>query len=319
MSTTGAKRILVVEEAGDVLNATCAILESDGYRVLPAGEPDTAVAMAQRESPSVVVARAARAADEQHLLAQLRGEPSTRLIPVILLGPDGDVDRRARALHDGANDYIAWPFQDVEFLARVGVAVRIKTMFDTLRLKGEQLARLSLVDEMTGLYNRRFIQRRLAEELARARRYHLPLSCLMMDLDRFKVVNDTYGHLVGDAVLRQFGHLMRDTVRSVDIVARYGGEEFAIVSPQTGAVGAVTLAERIRQRIARHEFDIGEGRVIGCTLSVGVASCDDPQSIEPEALLTQADEALYRAKQRGRNCVELLSAGTPLLTLDKAA
>jgi diguanylate cyclase (GGDEF)-like protein len=143
---------------------------------------------------------------------------------------------------------------------------------------------------------------KLEAEFGRVQRYGVSLSILMVDVDRFKTINDTFGHLTGDGVLKQLGELLRREVRTVDVVARYGGEEFVIVLPETGLDGAMSFAERIRARVARHEFPNADAP-LSATVSVGVAAVPPAEIGSPEGLIALADEALYRAKNEGRNLV----------------
>jgi len=162
----------------------------------------------------------------------------------------------------------------------------------------------NIIDALTGVYNRRYIERRLREELARARRFETPLSVLLLDIDHFKQVNDTYGHQAGDLVLAQVGNLMHQSVREADIVARYGGEEFLIIAPNTAAFNATAIASRLLTGIGSHEFTVPDSRgrrqVVRITVSIGltdVGSGDD----EVIKCVSRADEALYQAKHEGRN------------------
>lgn len=161
---------------------------------------------------------------------------------------------------------------------------------------------LATIDPLTGCLNRRALVESLEQELERARRYEFPVTVLMIDLDRFKAINDTRGHLVGDAVLRQLGDLLRREARSVDLVARYGGEEFVIVLPNTASPGGLTFAERLRARIAGHDF-APDLEPLSLTVSIGVATFPAVGGESVEALLAAADQALYRAKHEGRNLV----------------
>jgi len=166
----------------------------------------------------------------------------------------------------------------------------------------------SSTDPLIGIYNRRYLDRRLNEEVARARRYALPLSVLLLDIDHFKRINDTYGHLVGDAVLNHLGKLLSQTIRSTDIVARYGGEEFLILAPNTSPSSAAVLAERLRQHIEAHELvvagELNKRQEIRITVSLGVAGLSR-EVADSRSLVRNADQALYRAKQEGRNRVVL--------------
>ncbi|MFH1539244.1 MAG: sensor domain-containing diguanylate cyclase [bacterium] len=169
----------------------------------------------------------------------------------------------------------------------------------------EQNRRLSLTDTLTGLHNHGHFQEKLDEEIERARRYRRPLSLLMIDVDHFKRVNDRFGHLRGDAVLREFAHLMRGNLRSVDFSARYGGEEFAAILPETTAPEARIVAERLRNMIEGHAFPLGDsGRTIRTTISVGVSSVGEKIRDKAE-LIDRADRALYLAKSAGRNRVRI--------------
>jgi two-component system cell cycle response regulator len=161
---------------------------------------------------------------------------------------------------------------------------------------------LASTDALTGCLNRRALLEKLEQELDRARRYEFPVTILMIDLDRFKAVNDSLGHLVGDAVLRQLGELLRREVRSVDLVARYGGEEFVVLLPNTAVDGGLSFAERLRDRVARHDFTSGLAP-LALTVSIGVATFPATPGQTVDELLAAADQALYRAKHDGRNLV----------------
>jgi two-component system, cell cycle response regulator len=171
------------------------------------------------------------------------------------------------------------------------------------RADNERLEALAHVDPLTQLLNRRALIVKLVAELERVRRYNAPLSVLMIDVDHFKLVNDTHGHLAGDQVLEAIGTLLSRAARTVDTVARYGGEEFAIVLPETGEQGAVAFAERLRTKIETNPFAIGRGQDLHLTISVGVTTFPGAAGNTAEDLLDSADQALYRAKQDGRNLV----------------
>jgi len=175
-----------------------------------------------------------------------------------------------------------------------------------------RLMRSGFTDVLTGWYNRRYLQTRLGEELARARRHGTTLTCLMLDIDHFKRVNDSYGHAAGDSVLREVAHRIESEVRASDIAARYGGEEFVILLPETQTGSGERLAERIRRAVAREPFDIGKGRQIDVTASIGIATVapgrdDADLKTLGDALIARADVALYRAKAAGRNALAISS------------
>ncbi len=169
------------------------------------------------------------------------------------------------------------------------------------------LEELSVTDALTGIANRRQLEWRLTEEIERARRYQYPLTTLMVDIDHFKQVNDTYGHQVGDAVLQKVVQRMRQSLRRTDFLARYGGEEFLVLAPQTPMERALTLAERLCHAIASKPIAVNENLLIPITVSVGVAVFPQHAQNERE-LINTVDIALYRAKQEGRNCVRMFEA-----------
>jgi diguanylate cyclase (GGDEF)-like protein len=165
-----------------------------------------------------------------------------------------------------------------------------------------QLQQLAHTDEATGLFNKRRLFEQLQAEIARARRYGEILSCLMLDIDQFKQVNDTHGHQAGDEVLRQFGDVLRQSLRVTDFVARYGGEEFTVLLPRTDGSGAWRVAENLRSTLKKHEFVIPSCR-IHLTVSIGIACCTKFDKLDAQQIILRADNALYRAKESGRDRV----------------
>jgi two-component system, cell cycle response regulator len=181
---------------------------------------------------------------------------------------------------------------------------RANTM-ELTRADNERLEALAHTDPLTQLLNRRALTVRLVAELERVRRYNAPLTVLMIDVDHFKLVNDTYGHIAGDLVLEELGLTLQRAARSVDTVARYGGEEFVVALPETGEQGAMSFAERLRTKVEWNSFSIGKGQTIRVTVSVGLATFEGVRVETAEDLLDAADKALYRAKQSGRNVVAI--------------
>ena len=229
---------------------------------------------------------------------RLKARSETASIPVIFLTGETDVEQKVLGFDVGAVDYIQKPFDTAELTARVRSALRTKRYFD-------MLAHRAMLDGLTGLWNRSQFDQRLYEEIASARRYDRPLSLVMMDIDRFKNLNDTYGHPFGDQVLQSVGELLQGWTRSTDLPCRYGGEEFGIILRETDMEGAERTAERIRG--ALEELEIRHrSNIVSVTASFGVSSmslCRNPCELDHNWLIASADSALYRAKEAGRNCV----------------
>lgn len=230
------------------------------------------------------------------LLERLGGRHVSRPVPVIILNEDEGMGWVLKSLSSGAADFVRKPFAPEEMLARVKKAlIQSRTMHFFYQAAHR--------DHLTGLYNSRILTDMLGHEMSRARREKAPLSLLFADLDHFKKVNDAYGHLVGDQVLREFARRLCDSVRESDLVARQGGEEFVVLAPDTPRPGAHILAERIRASMAE-PVETDEG-LVGITVSLGVASLDLERRETARQLMERADAALYRAKNSGRNQVRL--------------
>ncbi len=238
----------------------------------------------------------------------LKEDARTRDIPVIFLSALDDMETKVSGLSLGANDYISKPFRAEELVARVGVAIRLKRERDRLRESAEEAQRnaeaaseMSMTDALTGLLNRYGLRRSLQHEYAQARRYGRPLSCLMIDLDHFKRINDTYGHAAGDTALMQVARVLSEAVRGSDVICRYGGEEFLVLAPETNLEGALALGEKIRAVAAQRFFGDGE-RAFPLTFSIGAAQLHPDESAND--MIARADNALYNAKDTGRDRVE---------------
>ncbi|NIA13249.1 MAG: diguanylate cyclase [Nitrospiraceae bacterium] len=229
------------------------------------------------------------------------GIHSLIVIPVVLFDQNVGSFLLRAARKEGA-----FSLRDISFceiVARAAAnALERAQLFEDVQRANERLELLAITDGLTGLYNHRYFRERLDDEFARAQRYNLPLSCMLMDIDDFKAVNDTFGHLQGDIVLRGLAECTQKTVRKSDIVARYGGEEFVVIMPQTGIEGALHQAERLRLRIAEWPFEgFPEGYRI--TVSIGVAAFDPQTMPDCDTLIRVADGGLYDAKNSGRNRV----------------
>ena len=266
------------------------------------------VRAAEGEFDCVLVSLDLKCYDGLRLCSQLRSLERTRSVSVLMLGEAEDRTRILRGLEIGAHDFLVRPIDRNELLARVRTQIRRKRFTEKLRDSVQSSMEMAVMDQLTGLHNRRFMDSRLGvmfdESALRAR----SLAMLVLDVDRFKSVNDSWGHDAGDEVLREFADRVRACTRGIDLVARMGGEEIVVVLPDTTLEAAYAVAERIREQVEAEPFAIHRNtRSISVTVSIGVASrrAGDASSAE---MLKRADEALYRAKESGRNRVVVANA-----------
>ncbi|MEI8146327.1 MAG: PleD family two-component system response regulator [Alphaproteobacteria bacterium] len=246
--------------------------------------------------------------DPLRLCSQIRSLDRTRGLPILAMAEPEDEARLLRGLDIGVSDYLTRPIDRNEMGARVATQIRKKRYTERLRDNVQQSMEMAITDGLTGLHNRRYMESHLGTLVEQASMRGKPLSLLVLDIDFFKAVNDTYGHDAGDEVLREFANRMRKNVRGIDLACRLGGEEFVVVMPDTDAAVASIVAERIRSRVAGEVFAIHKGaRAIDVTVSIGMAQ-RMPSENDGDAILKRADQALYRAKRDGRNRVVLDAA-----------
>ena len=301
--------ILVADDEPVNLGLIKRRLELERYTVHTARDGGEAVEKAQELLTDLIILDVMMPVLDGLQACRLLKESSrTQHIPVIFLSALDDTETKVNGLALGANDYIAKPFRNEELIARIRVAIRLKRERDRLRLsaqearlKAEAAREMSMSDALTGLLNRYGLQRSLQWNLAETRRYGRSLSCLMIDIDHFKSVNDRYGHGVGDTALMQVARVLTEAVRGSDVICRYGGEEFLILVPETPLEGALALGEKIRLAASTRLFGDGE-RVFPLTLSAGAAQLREAES--GYDMIARADDALYHAKEAGRNRVE---------------
>ena len=239
--------------------------------------------------------------DALRLCSQIRALERTRNMPILLIADLEDRPRVLRGLELGINDWLSRPVDRNELLARVRTQLRQKRYADSLREKVQQSIELALFDPLTGLNNRRFLENHLSTMMENARVRRAPLTLMILDIDHFKRVNDTYGHDAGDEVLKGFADRLRGIIRGGDLLCRLGGEEFLIVMPNVNVTAATRIAERARMAVEQEGFTLKTGKTIKVTCSIGVAERRDNN--DSHELYRRADQALYRSKAEGRNRV----------------
>lgn len=292
--------VLIADDSLVIRAVVRSELEDEGYRVVEAVDGLAAVQQCRDHPPDVVLLDIEMPGlDGYQVLAELKADPELTDIPVVFLTSRGGMDDVVAGLRGGAHDYLRKPFESPELLARVAAATHVKHLQDQLRQRNADLDRLSRTDMLTGMYNRRHLEQELDRLHNDATRHSAPLCALLLDLDRFKHVNDTYGHGAGDDVLREFARRVAGELRSGDIGGRWGGEEFLVIMPRTDLGDARALAERIRSVAAAAPI-ISAGSSIDITVSGG---CALGPGDSPAGLVRAADDCLYRAKEAGRDRV----------------
>ena len=303
-------RILVVDDHEDNVELLRARLQARGYDVEGANDGQAALDKVDSWCPDLVLLDVMMPKmDGIEVVRRIKGNPKLPFIPVIMQTALDSTENKVEGLDAGADDYVTKPINFAELEARITAHLRIKQLQTDLAASrkelseaNDKLTRISLTDGLTGIDNRRSLEDRLQEMWQHSVRLHEPIALVMCDIDKFKSVNDNYGHQAGDSVLKEFAKLLKDEAREIDRVGRYGGEEFLLILPGTVLDAAVTFAERLREKVEGHTFSY-VGGTLRRTMSCGVASSPHPRVKDQEALLRAADDALYVAKETGRNRV----------------
>ncbi|WP_270933271.1 PleD family two-component system response regulator [Falsiroseomonas oryzae] len=299
-SVAGARALLVHADAGEA-ERLATVLRLDGLEVSACADPAAAWEMLLAHPPDVVLlSLSLDGGDALRLASRLRADAVTRDVPVVLVADAAQKGQVLRGFELGANDHVLRPVDPNELRARVRNQIRRKRYQERLRAELDRSLEMAVTDPLTGLRNRRYVRRHLDAVLRSA-----GAAVLLIDVDRFKLVNDTHGHAAGDVVLREIAERVRSHLRAADVVARYGGEEFMVVMSGAAADEARLVAERLRNAIAAAPIEAG-GHRLHVTASVGLAAGEPGASFE--AVVGAADAALYRAKNGGRDRVEAADA-----------
>jgi diguanylate cyclase (GGDEF)-like protein len=307
------KKLLIVDDSASTRLVLLKTLEKAGYfsSILEAENGARALDILLKDTVDFVISDVNMPTlDGFKLLSAIRDQPQYHDLPVIFLTVRKDSLDKIKGLVSGANDYIIKPFDPEELLARVNNLLRMKDLQDQLEKQNKdleiinkKLEELSVTDWLTGLHNRRYFLERLGSEFSRSKRYNFCSSLLLIDLDHYKNVNDTYGHQKGDDVLIKVADILKQNCRVHDILARFGGEEFIISLCQTGPEGAMIVAERIRKSVEEYQFTYPGAPDFNTTISAGISSYPDIRIDKIDDLIRIADASLYEAKRQGRNRV----------------
>ncbi len=295
MADSSMNRILIVTADAETSDQVHAAIPDEMYDVIVATKGAEALKRAAdtEHTYDLILLDHTLVADNAGLHERFIDLARNSEIPLLLLGPSAGPKQWAGLLHGGASAYITTPVDADALGAQIAVFSRIKERHDQLRAQ-------AVIDELTGVYNRRYLVEQLGGRFAEAKRYNAPFSIGLVDIDHFKKVNDTHGHLVGDQVLAETAGLIRRQMRKEDILARYGGEEFALMLPHTDRLGAAILAERVREAVEEHSYVVPSA-TIAITVSMGLASFPLDVVENDFELLKLTDKRLYQAKTDGRN------------------
>ena len=298
----GGGRVLIVDDSPRQAERIAGELAGE-HRPMIEADAAKALAVARGPVDLIIVNAASTGFDGLRFVAQARSDVSSRSLPILAVVDPHDKARLVKALDLGVNDILARPIDPQELAARSRTLIRHKRYTDFLRDRLDHSLEMAVTDPLTGLHNRRYMAGQLEPLVAHAARGGAPAAVLVLDIDHFKAINDTFGHDCGDEVLREFAVRLATNVRAVDLPCRFGGEEFVVIMPETGVEDAHRIAERIRGHVAGSPFRVLDGReALQVTISIGVAATSGAGDTA-EALLKRADEALYDAKQSGRNRV----------------
>ena len=297
-------RVLLIESDRFTSEKVRASLEQKSCQVTVAKTAKSGMEIADAEAfDLIIVSLYLEDGDGLRLCSHFRSANRTRRLPILLVIEQEQLQGLVKGFEIGVNDYLIRPIDGNELWARVRTQMRRKRYHDLLQEDYQRSLALALTDSLTGLYNRRYLMTHMTSMVEHARSNSKPLSVLMIDIDHFKPVNDTYGHAAGDEVLRAVAKEIAHSVREFDLTARIGGEEFVVVMPDTPGAAAFAVAERLRQAIADRQVEVGGAKhPLAVTASIGIATLMGPTE-SVDGLLARGDEAMYRAKAGGRNRV----------------
>jgi two-component system cell cycle response regulator len=301
-------RVFLIDDNPRTSARIATVLRDHGHKVMTLLESGSMGDLAQERTDVLLVSLLSKTFDPLKLCAHFKTNDVTRAVSILLICDPLERAKAVKGLEIGASDMIMAPIDTQELLARVRTQTRRTRYVEILRERVDRGLELSLIDQLTGLYNRRYMTNQLQQYMHRAVMGGKPLSVMMLDIDHFKLINDTHGHQAGDEVLQELADRLRQNIRPMDVACRPGGEEFLVILPETPGDLAYAAAERVRRAIAAGKFNVlSDTREVAVTVSAGVSALLGPHDTMAD-LLARADSALYAAKSAGRNRVESLAA-----------
>ncbi|MBI1400397.1 PleD family two-component system response regulator [Hyphomonas sp.] len=305
---TVSARVFLIDDNPRSSSRIAGMLREQGHRVMTLLESGSMGDLAKERTDVLLISLLSTSFDPLKLCAHFKTSEVTRAVSILLICDPLERAKAVKGLEIGASDVIMAPIDKQELLARVRTQTRRTRYVEILRERVDRGLELSVIDQLTGLYNRRYMNNQLQQFMHRAVIGNKPLSVMMLDIDHFKHINDTYGHQAGDEVLQEIAERLRQNVRPMDVVCRPGGEEFLVILPDTSGDLACAAAERVRRAVAAGTFSVlGDSRHVSVTISAGVSSLNGVDDTMAE-LMGRADSALYQAKSAGRNRVESIAA-----------
>lgn len=300
-------KVLVVDDSAQARTAIKDALRDVFTQFIEADDGLTAIKAFVEEKPGFIITDIEMPSiNGYRFISTVRNMDDGKDVPIIMLsGTKNSLKKKLTGFNLGASDFLIKPFESEELAARVRSLLKMRQLMDELKEKNALLEKLAVTDELTGLFNRRHFFEVVREQMALGLRHSFKIACLLMDIDNFKHINDTYGHAAGDEVLRRVGRLLNSCRREGELLARFGGEEFVMCLFNTSAESAMMAAERFRNLMRDQDFSTHAFQLPRITISIGVAVYPKDDVLTIDDLLKAADSALYKSKVDGRDKVSL--------------
>jgi diguanylate cyclase (GGDEF)-like protein len=298
--------ILIVDDTETNVDILVELL-SDLYEIVVALDGQSALDILEEQEVDLILLDIMMPKiDGYEVCRRVKQNKKTSDIPIIFITAKMDEDSIEKAYEAGGMDYVTKPFKPKELFARIKTQLQLRILIQELESSKNALKHLSETDPMTKLWNRRYFSYASKNILDLAKRDKTELTVVMLDIDKFKDVNDTYGHNVGDEIIISLANILLEVIRKSDLACRFGGEEFILLLPETSLEGAIVIAEKIRKKVESFSLSLENNKKVNITISLGISQVDTKNDISIEPTIKKADIALYRAKETGRNkvCVE---------------